>query len=178
MKWYTSDTHFWHKNIIKYSNRPFNSVEEMNEELIKRWNQRVKPDDEVYHLGDFGFAPIDKLQSIFNQLNGKKYFIKGNHDKEAVKLPWIWVKERVELYDNSNADKIMLVLSHYSHRVWNKAHHGSIMLYGHSHGSLEGDSQTLDVGVDCWEYAPVCLDEIKKRLNTLTPRKAVDHHGE
>lgn len=174
--WFTSDTHFFHKNIIEYSKRPYDSVEEMNEKLILNWNSVVQPTDTVYHLGDFGFAPKVKLESVFNRLNGQKFLLRGNHDDDAEKLGWGWVKERYELYVRE-PEKQMIVLSHYAHKVWNKSHHGSIMLFGHSHGSLQGDSQSLDVGVDCWDYTPVGLEDIKRRLKKQPERMIIDHHG-
>ncbi len=80
---FTSDQHFGHKNIIKFSNRPFNSVEEMDEMMIQRWNEKVGETDEVYHLGDVGLASSGKLRKILERLNGKIYLIKGNHEKSA-----------------------------------------------------------------------------------------------
>lgn len=174
--WFTSDTHYFHSNVIKYCNRPFSSVEEMNEIMIQKHNALVKPTDDIYHLGDFGFANVALLQSVFNRLNGNKFLLLGNHDKDAMKLPWAWVKERYELY-TPRPNRKLYVLSHYAQKVWNKSHHGSIMLFGHSHGSLEDvDNQTLDVGVDCWDYAPVNLEQIHARLLTLPVRVTKDHH--
>ena len=75
-----SDTHFGHKNIITYCNRPFVSVEEMDEAMIKNWNETVSNDDTVLHLGDFGFGSKEYIGSIIKRLNGRKILIKGNHD--------------------------------------------------------------------------------------------------
>ena len=75
-----ADTHFNHENIIRYCNRPFNNVYEMNEKIIENWNSVVEKDDTVYHLGDYGFGKKEELQEIFNRLNGIKYLIMGNHD--------------------------------------------------------------------------------------------------
>ncbi len=79
--WFTSDTHYYHSNIIKYCNRPYKDVEEMNEALIRNFNAVVRPEDTVYHLGDFGFSHVDKLKYILSRLNGNKVLIYGNHDK-------------------------------------------------------------------------------------------------
>lgn len=78
--WFTSDTHFGHKNILEYEkeHRPFASLEEMHEVMIERWNYVVKPKDKVYHLGDFAFGR--KNISIAGKLNGRKILILGNHD--------------------------------------------------------------------------------------------------
>ncbi|MCB0512609.1 MAG: metallophosphoesterase, partial [Bacteroidetes bacterium] len=80
--WFTSDTHFFHENIIKYCNRPFSSAEEMNEVLIDNWNSVVKPGDIVYHLGDvtMGQKSHGQFSSLWTRLNGRKRLVVGNHD--------------------------------------------------------------------------------------------------
>src|SRR3990167_8010996 len=82
--WFTSDTHYWHKNIINYCNRPVGSIEEMNKFLIARYNEKVQPDDEVWHLGDFAFCGRDKAIEILEQLNGHIHLVRGNHDGSLV----------------------------------------------------------------------------------------------
>lgn len=79
MIYFTSDSHFWHNNVIKYCNRPYETVEQMNEDMVKKWNNVIKPDDEVYHLGDFSLA-FRSVEIYSNRLIGKKYLIPGNHD--------------------------------------------------------------------------------------------------
>lgn len=172
--YFTSDTHFGHANIIRYCNRPFRDVTEMNEALIERWNGRVRPGDTIFHLGDFGFGSQQNLQAVLDRLQGDKHFILGNHDKTGRTLKG-WGS--VQHYRELSLEGARLVLFHYGARVWNGSHHGSLMLYGHSHGTLPGDSQSLDVGTDCWEYTPVTLEQIKRRLATLPPRRPPDHHG-
>ena len=80
-----SDTHFNHANIIKYCSRPFESIEQMNEELIKRWNNTVAKDDIVYHLGDFAFGSKEQLKEILGRLNGRVRLVMGNHDHKKGK---------------------------------------------------------------------------------------------
>lgn len=75
-----ADTHFDHKNIIDYCNRPFSSVQEMNKTLIKNWNETVSNKDIVVHLGDFAFGNKQSATEICKKLNGRKMLIKGNHD--------------------------------------------------------------------------------------------------
>jgi calcineurin-like phosphoesterase family protein len=184
-QWFISDTHFGHTNIIRYSNRPYSDVEEMNQKMIAEWNCRVKPNDDVYHLGDFAFLPLPKLKSLLWSLNGRINLMLGNHDKEII-------KNRKELLEQGKFATIqhyrelkiagkMLVLFHYGQRTWNKAHHGSIHLYGHSHGSLPPHGLSVDVGVDCKEitpeYRPIHLDEVLDYMSKRTFAK-VDHHGE
>lgn len=82
--WFIADTHFGHKNIIQYCNRPFETVEEMNEELIKRWNSKVKKEDKIYMLGDFALGGIARVEELLSKLNGYKILILGNHDNFSV----------------------------------------------------------------------------------------------
>jgi calcineurin-like phosphoesterase family protein len=82
---FTSDTHFFHEGIIKFCNRPFESVEEMNETLIRNWNETVPKDGTVFHLGDFAFGGWREWMSAYNRLNGKIYLILGNHDLKNAK---------------------------------------------------------------------------------------------
>lgn len=167
--WFTSDTHFGHKNAIKFCNRPFDSVEQMDEALIAFWNARVKPNDTVWHLGDFGFyKTYDELNAVFSRLNGNKYLIVGNHDYGNTKrLFW----EKVSPIEELKFGKQTLVLFHYPMTAWHRSYHGSHHLYGHVHGGLVGTDQCLDVGVDCWNYAPINYEEIKGRLKTLPKRE-------
>ena len=84
MIYFISDTHFNHENIIKYCDRPFKDIKEMNETIINNWNEMVKENDIVYHLGDIALGDKKQLINIGSRLNGKKYLIKGNHDKWTV----------------------------------------------------------------------------------------------
>jgi calcineurin-like phosphoesterase family protein len=169
--WFTSDHHFGHENIIKLCKRPFTSLHEMNEVMTQRWNERVQPADIVYHLGDFAFKDHARY---LDRLNGTKHLILGNHDHKGVRSAgnrWASVNDMLTL-----KGLVPIVLCHYSLRVWNKAHYGALHFYGHSHGSLPGDSQCLDVGVDCWDFRPVTLEEILTRLSKQPKRYDVDHH--
>lgn len=195
---FTADTHFGHANIIKYSNRPFKTVEEHDEILIKNWNDRVKPGDQVFHLGDFAFRNKDAAEAIRRRLVGNIFLIEGNHDSAArqIKHTFGWyfkVNEvRVEGQD--------IFLSHYAHRVWNRSHHGCWHLYGHSHNSLPDDpnSRSFDIGVDAVaamlsnvktgsapaagstkpaDYRPLTFAEVKAVMDRKT-FKPIDHHGD
>ena len=170
---FTSDHHFGHKNIIRFSNRPFENVEEMDEALIQRWNEKVEPKDEVYHLGDVGLCSPGKLRKILNRLNGKIYLIKGNHEKsaEACRSRFEWIKDYHELVVEDAEHKRgeqLVVLFHYAMREWNASHWGTYHLYGHSHGSLSDDpkSRSFDIGVDCHDYYPLSYEEVKAIMNT------------
>lgn len=185
MIYFTSDTHFGHANIIKYCNRPFASVAEMDDHMIKAWNSRVKPGDTVYHLGDFGFDKPERLKEILQELNGQKWLIWGNHDKtlqQHKSLQEHFIK-CVNLHEISITDKDAsresqkIVMCHYAMLVWNKSHHGAWMLHGHSHGSLKYPYQMkiMDVGVDTNDFAPISYDEVKVALQSVRT-EVIDHH--
>lgn len=173
---FTADSHFGHANIIKYTNRPFDSVHDMNKALVANWNHVVSPHDSIYILGDFAFSNHVRYAS---RLNGKKYLILGNHDKRkdvriAVEQGFFeWAKEYHEL---KLPDSPMIVLCHYSMRVWNKKHHGSYHLFGHSHGNIEPFERSFDVGVDVWGYTPISLEKVKEVIADLEKDiKSWDH---
>ena len=171
---FTADLHFGHARISEYCDRPFDSVEEMDVALIKNWNSVVGPKDEVFILGDFAFRDHSKYAS---QLNGRKYLILGNHDKKSHALRaydegyFRWVEDYCEL----RVDRNIFILFHYSIRQWNKKHHGSIHLYGHSHGGLDPYGLSFDVGVDdrskmgVAPYTPISLEQVLTHIKTLTP---------
>jgi len=186
MIFFTSDTHFGHANVIRYSNRPFKDAREMDDEMIKRWNATVGNNDVVYHLGDFAFAQPDRIDVILRQLNGHKHFLNGNHDKTMRKLDLKQYFETVGDYREINVpdkdgpyhEKQMIVMCHYPMISWNKAHHGSWMLHGHCHHNLKYPfrGRIVDVGVDGWDYKPVSYDQIKEHMKKVTDPEFLDHH--
>ncbi|GJD46027.1 hypothetical protein AFCDBAGC_3907 [Methylobacterium cerastii] len=170
---FTSDSHVGHRSILspRFDRpRPFASIEAHDEALVAAWNAIVRPDDIVWHLGDFAHkCSFDHAASIFSRLRGKKYLVRGNHDAGlGERLPWdgpVVDVTRVQVQDPGMADPRQVWISHYSHRVWPGMHRGHLHLYGHSHGSLPGTRTSLDVGVDCWDWRPVTLGEILERMS-------------
>ena len=166
MIWFTSDTHFSHYNIIKYCDRPY-SWEEHDEVLIENWNSVVGKKDRVFHLGDFGFGSPDKLyKNVACRLNGKITLIRGSHDKN-VKHPLSTRFRDIFIVHFLKDRKKEIFLSHHSHRVWPKSYHGSLHLYGHSHGRLPPYGASMDVGVDCNEFKPISFDYVVEKLTPL-----------
>lgn len=173
---FTSDHHFGHKNIIQYCNRPFQSVDEMNEELVRRWNEKIGPEDKVYHLGDMAFASSEKeTREILDRLHGKIYLIKGNHEKlaKACSDRFEWVKDYYELTvrdDSFAKGKQLVILFHYAIREWKGKYRGTYQLYGHSHGTLPdiSDALAFDVGVDCHDFYPLSWEEVKTKMQQKT----------
>lgn len=162
MIYYSADPHFGHQNIIKFCNRPFASVDEMDDEIIRRYNSRVTDADDLYIIGDFSFRNAKSVGSYLERLNGRKHLIWGNHDTHQVKNHPSWSTSQPYLELNDQGENV--VLFHYAMRSWNKSFYGSYHLFGHTHGKLPSHGRSLDVGVDCWGFQPVTLAEIKARL--------------
>jgi calcineurin-like phosphoesterase family protein len=148
---FTADEHLGHKNILLYCKRPFANAEEMDNEIIKRHNEIVKPEDTVYHLGDFTLKGTQVAENYIRRLNGKHIFINGSHD--------YWNKELKDIIELKVNDKY-IVLCHYPMRSWPRSFHGSIQLFGHCHGSLKPEGKQIDIGVDTHDFYPYSLEEI------------------
>ena len=151
MYFFVADEHFGHANIIKYCKRPFDSVEEMDETLIKNFNSVVGKNDRVIHGGDFTFKNPEKY---IKQLNGNHSFVRGNHDR--------WLKKNYKDMWIKTVEGQVIVVAHYSYRVWPQSHYGSWMLYGHSHGKLPPLKNQHDIGVDNNQYYPVSFEQLKE----------------
>ncbi len=174
---FTSDTHFGHTGILRHcaKTRPFKDAKEMDEAMIHNWNARVKPNDTVWHLGDFCWDTVDPF-AIRTRLNGKIHIVWGNHDKNTRRNSHLFESSHELVEIKSNGQKI--VLCHYAMQVWNGSHKGSWHLYGHSHGTLATNpfSLSMDVGVDCHGMAPISFRQVAYIMSQkiYTP---VDHHG-
>lgn len=130
MKYYISDYHIGHLNALKFDSRPFETLDEMNETIIRNWNNTVGGDDEVYILGDYAWKNGAGVE-VLKQLKGQKYLILGNHDRvnAELKKEFEWIKEMETIKDG---DKYV-VLCHYPIAHWRSADYGYIHLYGHIH---------------------------------------------
>lgn len=192
MIWFTADTHYNHKNIVrgtaewedKQQCRDFDTLEAHNDKLVANFNELVQPQDIVYHLGDWSFGGIDSIKAFRDRLYCKDIRIcLGNHDhhirnnKNNVRSLFTHVFDYgVEITIN----KQKIVLDHYAKRVWNQSHHGSFCLYGHSHGMLKGYGpyKTMDVGVDTNNLRPYAYDLVKLLLDPKKNLTDIDHHNE
>ena len=168
---FTADSHFGHRSILKPTMdrpRPFASIEEHDEALVAAWNASVRPDDIVWHLGDFAYkCDLAYAASIRARLNGRIRLVRGNHDALGDRLEWdgpVVDVQRVFVQDPGMARPQAIWCSHYAHRTWPHSRHGDLHFYGHSHGTLPGTAVSTDVGVDCFGFRPVTLDEIRVRL--------------
>lgn len=171
-KFFTSDLHFGHNNILKYENRPFKDINEMDIQLIRNWNAVVGKNDEVYILGDVSFhKDSHKTLNILRKLNGRKYLILGNHDKNIIKDSKLREQfEWVQDYSKITIDGVKVVMFHFPIQVWDERHHNAIHLYGHIHSNVGKHTMEYDipnsynVGVDVNNYTPVSFEEILRKL--------------
>lgn len=134
-KFYIGDTHFGHANVIKYDERPFKSVEEMDEDIIANWNSRVANGDLVYILGDLSWYGEEKTVEILNRLNGSKILIRGNHDDIGTNAKKCFAKvcDYLEVKDGDTR----VILSHYPMPFWNGQFQDTVHLYAHIHNTLQ-----------------------------------------
>lgn len=162
---FISDTHFGDAKVIKKCRRPFASAAEMDEALVERWNERVGPDDAVYHLGDFCFRS-SSADAYLSRLNGRIHLVMGNHDDETVARHASFFASLSHICEIEEGGQ-RIVLCHYPMRSWNGLGKGAWHLFGHVHGSLDhlphGDS--LDVGADAHDFRPWSFEEIKNALS-------------
>lgn len=159
MIYFTSDTHFGHTAVIRYCHRPFETVQEMDEEIIRRWNETVGHDDIVFHLGDVSFRGAAQTVSILRRLNGFKFIVRGNHDRKDHLNRWqregaiSWWYERYWTVGE-------FILSHVPMYTYEK------LLCGHVHTEWKRQRNTVNVGMDQWDYRPVGMEQINNELRT------------
>lgn len=137
-KFYIADWHYGHKNVLAFDNRPFKSVEEMNEALIENWNSVVSAGDMVYILGDMFWIKSNEAASIMDRLNGQKILIKGNHDRfhdSRFAGKFAKVTEYLEVEDGEHK----IVLCHYPIPCYKNHFYGWYHFYGHVHNSFESN---------------------------------------
>lgn len=171
MIYFTSDLHFGHANAIKFTNRPFANVEDMNERLINNINAKVGLHDELYILGDFSFK-LGKAEAVAARRRipcRKVHLIYGNHD---MRFDGERVFSTTRDYAKIKTPRGKVVLFHYPIADWDGMYHGSIHLHGHIHSTGEYNRQNLaagrriwDVGVDANNYEPISLEDIWENMD-------------
>lgn len=187
---FTSDLHLGHKNIIDACGRPFENIKEMNEFLIKKWNHKVKYEDEVYILGDLSYRSGVSAASYLAQMKGKKHLIVGNHDYQWQKMIQDMSKYFVSVSDMEviKIDKKLITLCHYPMLEWNGSRHASKqedaiswLIHGHIHNSKEGFTYqfikehlpcALNAGVDINDFEPVTFEELLENNNRWYKRSS------
>lgn len=179
--WLTSDLHLGHHNIIRYCDRPFADVDEMDRELVRRWNERVEPADTVWVLGDVALGPIQRSLDLVGGLGGEKHLVSGNHDRcWPGNRKWErWVDryreagfvEIVTRTDLDLGDGLVLPACHFPYRgdshdddrfiPYRPADEGGWLLHGHVHERWKVDDRQINVGCDVWGYAPVAAADLR-----------------
>jgi len=166
MIFFTADTHFDHENIIRLCGRPYETIEQMNEDMISKWNRKVTNSDSVYILGDMFFRSKDP-EAILGRLRGKKYLIIGNHDTWIKRVDTDRYFEEVSHYMTLSDGQRGLVLCHYPQICWPHQQR-FYMIHGHIHGDTDGDywpllaarERALNAGADINGFAPVTFEEL------------------
>lgn len=168
--WFISDTHFGHRNIITYCRPQYSSLEDMEADLVARWNARVKPQDLVYHLGDFAWKAQDAIR-VRPLLNGTIRLVVGNHD-DIVGYAAAGLFQRIDMWRQFREHGF--TASHVPMRA-EQIRHGAFNVHGHVHGDLTGlEAFHRDVSVESIGYAPVHFDDIaalaSRALEAQEPR--------
>ena len=195
--WFTSDTHYNHRNIIKSLTtwqrtsgcRDFVSLQEMNDTIVNNINSVVGEDDVLYHLGDWSFGSAKTVGDFRDRINCKEiHLILGNHDREFTKglevhSHFTSVSQYRELWIDEIETKI--ILSHYPMKSWNGSMYGNWMLYGHTHGNLQNSIQpaTLKMLLDEGRHDDIKLLSENKKVDGIFPNGTsleigIDCHSE
>lgn len=180
--WFTADTHFGHKNIIRFCQRPYADVEEMNKAIIDNWNNVVGEDDLVFHLGDFSVGGAAEWTQLLNQLHGRIFLILGNHDMNNVNQGFMNRFQKVATQILIEIGKQRIYLNHYPFLCYGGAYRNTWQLFGHVHTNKARtglDHSRLDmlfpsqydVGVDNNNYTPVSFQELEQII--ITQRNAI-----
>jgi Predicted phosphoesterase or phosphohydrolase len=174
----TSDLHYGHENIIRYCDRPFETIQEMNDKLIENWNKTVCEGDLVFILGDFCFGSHSQWNRLLDELKGKKYLIQGNHDHSAQiphdKFEKVCDLLTISIYDKEEDSFSEILLSHYPFSTWSGINKGVLHCCGHIHSTpdhselgfdkyvaINSSWNAYDVGVDNNKFTPISYEELK-----------------
>lgn len=189
--YFTSDNHFCHENVIRFCNRPFESVEDMNNGMIRRWNSTVGKDDTVIVVGDFCFGNSAERYNILQHLNGTKILVQGNHDKgkqcpkgfdlmvreltidiagypvtvKHYPLRWPWYRRiPTKIYRKLRR----IPNPRYLDRM--PVDRGQYHIHGHTHSKDKYNGNQIHVGVDAWDYRPVAINKIVAYIQSREAR--------
>lgn len=174
--WFTADTHFCHDNIVQFSHRPFRDAADMNDELIRRWNETVPEDGIVFHLGDFCQGNSSDWNNIMSRLHGKIYLILGNHDVKNMRPGYAQRFEQVAEQMTISVGGQIIILNHNPFLCYGGSYRDVWQLFGHVHsGPLSTTGLDLprlkmlfplqyDVGVDNNDFRPISFYDVKAKI--------------
>jgi calcineurin-like phosphoesterase family protein len=183
-RWFTSDLHFGHANIIRYSHRPFADVDSMNRALIERWNDTVAPADEVWVLGDFALGRIEATLPLARQLQGRKFLLCGNHDRcwsghGSRARDWVSRYQEVGFVVHQDQRELdvagtQVVGCHFPYEgdshdrdryvEARPVDRGQWLVHGHVHERWRQRGRMINVGVDAWDYRPVSAETLAQLI--------------
>lgn len=191
MKYFTSDLHFNHKNLCrgvsqwedKSRTRKFYNLEAMNAAILGSINFVVRPDDELFILGDFAFGDKSLIPELRNKINCESvHILYGNHDhaiREKYYNCFSSAKDydEIRIKDKTGKKHTTILFHYYIGGVWNKAQKGAFHCYAHSHGGMRGKTvgRAIDVGWDVW-HRPLSEIELSEKFLEIPIHKSVDHH--
>lgn len=155
-----SDSHFNHKNIIDYEERPFDSVEKMNQHMIEQWNKTISNKDTVYHLGDFAWGNKEEVSKILSQLNGSKILIMGNHDRKKSSKWWMDAGFDMAIKGGVILDDFYLLSHEPMHLTPSMPY---VNCHGHIHSMKFQGRNHINLCVELWDYKPVLFEKLKER---------------
>jgi calcineurin-like phosphoesterase family protein len=176
--YFTSDLHLYHRNILEYDSRPFENIEQHDQQLIANINTKVCENSLLFILGDICLTKnLTYIDSLLSQVKCDMILISGNHDSH---LTYEFLNKhflKVFNYFELKVNKKLFVLCHYPIYSWNRSHHGSIHLYGHTHkSSPELSGKSLNVGVcNSPTYSPFALEEILSLTEAMATGKHHDY---
>ena len=179
---FTADTHFGHKNVIAFCNRPYADVNEMDEDLILKWNETVGVEDVIYHLGDFAFMDKIRTAATIQRLNGRKVLVMGNHDIRSrafyLESGFAFVYKlkygESQPYWTEN-EEVGFRMAHFpfkdamgeyddrdylTERAPTRGEYDVPLVHGHVHAAWKVKPGLVNVGVDVWDLKPVSLEKV------------------
>ena len=171
----TADLHLGHANIIKYCDRPYEDVEEMNNDLIRRWNETVTDNDRVFFLGDFALSSAEQIIKWGNMLNGRKVMIYGNHDHHKPKVYYEAGFEHVSKWPIVIQNRFLLSHAPMFESSDSGVDPGNLInIHGHIHNKIEQgptiSSASACVCVERWDYTPVDLSILDKEIRKASKK--------
>ena len=165
-RWFISDLHLNHANIIKYCNRPFSCVDEMNAEIIARWNKLINSKDTVYVVGDVFLGRADKAQHLVQSLNGNKILIKGNHDKNKDTMIWSGFSQVHNQLTVNFLDGRRVLLNHKPLENFDSSR-WDLLIHGHTHEGPRVNGKFVNVCVDIWDFYPIEEKDIPQASDSI-----------